>query len=290
MDCTLSANFAAGGGAIANAGSATLTMCTLSGNTAAAGGGIDNLAAASATLEDTLVAANVDSGGAASDIGGANAANVTGTFDVVGTGGSGGITGTGDVILTTLAGLGLAPLGNYDGPNATIALLPGSPAIGAGTAIDGIIADERGELLDTPAPDVGAFQSQGFVVTPVTGSTPQTTIIGTDFSDPLAVTVTANNPDEPVADGVATFAINPACRCASANLFGHLCGDHKWRTRAGDGHGELSGGILHRHRVNGHDGDRRVRPDEPVATDFFGSRQSDDGLRYRQRDGHGYAG
>jgi Bacterial Ig-like domain (group 3) len=217
-NCTLSGNLAAGGGAIANSGTATLAMCTLSGNTAAVGGGIDNISVATATLEDTLVAANVDSGGAASDIGGANAAGVTGTFDVVGTGGSGGITGTGDIILTTLAGLGLAPLGSYDGPNATIALLPGSPAIGAGTEIEGIITDERGELLDTPAPDVGAFQSQGFGLTPATGSTPQVTITGTAFSDPLAVTVTANNPDEPVAGGVTTFTVNPASGGASADL------------------------------------------------------------------------
>ena len=59
--------------------------------------------------------------------------------------------------------------------------------------------------LDSPDPDIGAFQSQGFTLTPVAGSTPQSSAIGTAFVYPLAVTVTANNPVEPVDGGVVTF-------------------------------------------------------------------------------------
>ena len=52
----------------------------------------------------------------------------------------------------------LAPLGYYGGPTQTMALLPGSPAIGAGAA-SGITTDQRGFSLDSPI-DIGAFQVQ----------------------------------------------------------------------------------------------------------------------------------
>ena len=79
-------------------------------------------------------------------------------------------------------------LGNYGGPTETMALLPGSPAIGAGIALSGVTTDQRGEPLDSPAPDIGAYQTQGFTVTPVAGSTPQAVAAGDAFANPLAVT------------------------------------------------------------------------------------------------------
>ena len=39
-------------------------------------------------------------------------------------------------------------------------LLFGSPAIGAGIAVNGVKTDQRGEPLDTLNPDIGAFQTQ----------------------------------------------------------------------------------------------------------------------------------
>ena len=53
--------------------------------------------------------------------------------------------------------------------------------------------------------DIGAFESEGFTLTPVTGSTPQSAVVNTAFSNPLTVTVAANNPMEPVNGGVVTF-------------------------------------------------------------------------------------
>ena len=47
-------------------------------------------------------------------------------------------------------GLGLAPLGDYGGPTQTMALLPGSPAIGKGVAVAGVTTDQRGFALDSP--------------------------------------------------------------------------------------------------------------------------------------------
>ena len=96
-------------------------------------------------------------------------------------------------------------------------LLPGSAALGTGTAIPGVSTDQRGEPL-AAIPDIGAFQSQGFILTVVPGSTPQGAVIGTAFTNPLAVTVTAIDPIEPVAGGLVSFTANPAQNGASASL------------------------------------------------------------------------
>ncbi len=181
---TVSGNSASGfdgGGALWNAGTAALTNCTVSGNSGIYVGGLYlTYGSSTTTLTNTIVAG--DSG--YNEIGfGA----YSGTNNLIG----------GDPLL--------APLGNYGGPTQTMALLPGSPAIGMGTAVSGITTDQRGEPLDSP-PDIGAFQSQGFTLTPVPGSTPQSSQIGSPFADPLAVTVTANNPVEPVDGGVVNFA------------------------------------------------------------------------------------
>ena len=44
----------------------------------------------------------------------------------------------------------LAPLGQYGGPTETIALLPGSPALGKGIAVSGVTTDQRGWAEDSP--------------------------------------------------------------------------------------------------------------------------------------------
>ncbi len=176
-DSTISDNSAGCGGGLWNGGGTatlTLTACTISGNSAtgvpAYSGGLYNtesptLTYNTATLTDTIVAGNTDSVGGPSDIGGAQASEVTGSYNLIGTGGSGGITGgsNGNIVLTSLAGLGLAPLGDFGGPTETMALLPGSAAIGAGMAASGITADQRGFPLDS-TPDIGSFQAQSALV------------------------------------------------------------------------------------------------------------------------------
>src|SRR5262249_24191269 len=52
----------------------------------------------------------------------------------------------------------LAPLRDYGGPTQTMALLPDSPAIGAGIAIAGITTDQRGVPRGSFV-DIGALQS-----------------------------------------------------------------------------------------------------------------------------------
>ena len=218
-DCTFSGNSAAhtGGGVYCDLNTVTLNDCTMSDNHASTAGGLFNRSG-SFSLTDTIVAGNTNGSGVASDI--SAPGSLTGTYNLIGTGGSGGLTnGTNNnIVLTSLATLLLAPLGNYGGTTQTVPLLPGSAAIGQGVAVSGITTDQRGEPLDSPVPDIGAFQSQGFILTPVAGSTPQVAAVGSGFGNPVAVMVTANNLVEPVVGGMVNFTANPSLAGASAVL------------------------------------------------------------------------
>ncbi len=102
-DCTISNN---SGGGIENdsGGTATLDACTVTGNSGGLAGGLYN--DGTATLTDTIVAGNIGLlGGVASDIGGSNASEVKGTYNLIGTGGSGGIQGgtQDNIVLSSLA-------------------------------------------------------------------------------------------------------------------------------------------------------------------------------------------
>ncbi len=161
----------------------SLTNCTVSGNTAYdIGGGLANYDTLS--LTNTIVAGN--NGG-----------------DVVDSGGS--QTGSNNLIGGNLL---LSPLGDYGGPTATMALLPGSPAIGGGTSTGAPSLDQRGQPRSGHV-DIGAFQSQGFTIVPTAGSNPQSTPINQPFSKPLVFTVTSNNPAEPVDGGIVNFVVTP---------------------------------------------------------------------------------
>ena len=173
--------FGWGGSYTGNLGELTLTNCTVSGNSAAGGGGL-YADGGPVTLTNTIIAGN---GGG--DVSGA----YSGSNNLIG----------GNPLL--------APLGNYGGPTATMALLPGSPAIGGGTATGSPTTDQRG-VSRLGHVDIGAFQSLGFALLSVAGSSPQTAAVGQPFADALAVAVTANNPVEPVDGGVVSFAVIPS--------------------------------------------------------------------------------
>ena len=97
----------------------------------------------------------------------------------------------------------LAPLGDYGGPTQTMALLPGSPAIDAGTSTGAPATDQRGIARPQARVDIGAFESRGFTLTSVSGSN-QTTTVNQAFANPLVVTV-ASSYGEPVTGGVVTY-------------------------------------------------------------------------------------
>ena len=153
-----------------------MIACTVTGNSdfglANYGNGSTN---GSIALTDTIVAGN-QLNGTPTDIGGTDPAGVTGSNNLVGTGGSGGLVATNNLLNVAAPGLGV--LGSYGGSTQTVALLPGSPAIGAGVAVTGVTTDQRGDPLDSPNPDIGAFQTGGFTITAVAGSTPQSAVPG----------------------------------------------------------------------------------------------------------------
>jgi hypothetical protein len=234
---------ASGGGLYVAGGSVTLSNDTLSGNDAqggkggqggsggtsgggraaggsggnATGGGLYLVSGSTTTLANTLIAQDTltaGTGARGGSAGSASGPDVSGTVtssdhDLVGdgTGSSGFSTANGDQVGTSARPIDplLAPLGNYGGPTQTIALLPGSPALDAGTSSDAPPTDQRG--VSRPqggAPDVGAFQSQGFNFT-VSGGDNQSTPITTAFAQTLVVTVTAVDGVDPVAGGQLTF-------------------------------------------------------------------------------------
>jgi len=100
-----------------------------------------------------------------------------------------------------------------------MALLPGSPAIDAGSNAfipASITTDQRGlPRIVNGTVDIGAFESSGFTIAATLGSG-QTAGVLTAFAAPLVVTVTPSNPLEPVAGGQVTFT--PPSSGASAFL------------------------------------------------------------------------
>jgi hypothetical protein len=195
---TLSNNHSASGGAAiinTSTGNTTITNSTISGNQSGSVGAIFN-AHGAMTISNTTVTGNTSAGGAPGaaifndSTGVANVINCTitqntgGPMAVFQNNGTGqltlknsivsGNTG-GDVFKITDAGNNLiggtpllAPLGNYGGPTQTMALLPGSPAINAGTGTGAPATDQRG-IGRVGAVDIGAFESRGFAIAATSG-------------------------------------------------------------------------------------------------------------------------
>ncbi|HEX2980335.1 MAG TPA: choice-of-anchor Q domain-containing protein [Anaerolineaceae bacterium] len=127
----------------------------------------------------------------------------------------GGFTGDGNSSQDPLLGA----LGMYGGQTEVLPLLPGSAAIDAGRDDSGICtsADQRG----IPRPkgarcDLGAFESQGFVLTKTNGDGQQVEVHA-DFPKPIEVMVTSSH-GEPVNGGLVTFVSSTSG--ASAALVG----------------------------------------------------------------------
>ncbi|MBE9032626.1 filamentous hemagglutinin N-terminal domain-containing protein, partial [filamentous cyanobacterium LEGE 11480] len=132
-----------------------LRNVTVANNSANQGGGLANRFGGSLTLQNTIAASNTAS----------NDPDVAGPINSLGNNlVQNRATSTGYIASDLANGTMplLSSLGSYGGPTQTLALLPGSPAIDAGNTP--LATDQRG-LGRINAPDIGAFESQGFVIT-----------------------------------------------------------------------------------------------------------------------------
>jgi CSLREA domain-containing protein len=216
-------NYGVGGG-IYNMNTLTVTNSTFSGNTAGSeGGAIDN--------DDVLTVTNSTfSGNSANSWGAAlyNDGSATLTNSIFASSSSRGNCDGNDLPggannladdntcgsgFTNSANIVLGTLGSYGGSTQTIPLLPGSAAIDAGdntVCAAGVGSpnygaggyDQRGIARGTTC-DIGAFESRGFTMTK-TGGDIQSTPVGSNFTNPLALTVSSAY-GEPVDNGVVTF-------------------------------------------------------------------------------------
>src|SRR5581483_2120802 len=200
-NCTVSGNSApsdfVGGGLFTLAGTTTVTNCTFAANT---GGAIWNQNSSIIKLMNCTISGNT-AGTYASGVVTFGGMTLTNTIVAGNSGADTNGTFSGDHNIIGGTPL-LAPLGNYGGQNKTFALLPGSPAINAGTSTGASSTDQR-HLARVGNVDIGAVEAQIFNFSTTTGSG-QSAPVFSAFSSPLTVKITSNN-GEPVAGGQVTF-------------------------------------------------------------------------------------
>src|SRR5208337_857082 len=150
------------GGGVFSTGVVTLTNATLAADPTTSGGALDNYGAGTVTLNNTIVANRTSGGDIAGTVNGSsNFIDDSATAGGLTQGVNGNIVGVNPLLGT---------LGNYGGPTQTMPLLPGSPAIDAGStplAVDGsgnpLTTDQRGtgfaRTLNGMV-DIGAFDDQ----------------------------------------------------------------------------------------------------------------------------------
>ena len=197
--------------------SLTLINCTVTANTGVTEGGIatvdlDNVSPATTTLKNTIIANNTTPN--LSKVG-VNANVVSQGNNLASDNGSGLLTGSGDLINTNPL---LGALADNGGGTLTHALLPGSPAINAGSNTGAPTTDQRG--IDRPQltiVDIGAFESRGFTLA-VTSGSGQSAPANSAFANPLIVTVSSAF-GEPVQGGRISFTAPGSG--ASATLTGN---------------------------------------------------------------------
>jgi hypothetical protein len=163
-NCTLSNDSASSlGGGMENEGTATLTNCTLSNDSALNGGGIFNDIISTLNLTNTIVACNSAPNGPDID----NAGTVsTADHNLIGDGSGSGISngvngnlvgGNGNPVIDPK----LKDLANNGGPTQTMALEPGSLAIGHADNAAAPPTDQRGHFRRDQfgeTTDIGAFE------------------------------------------------------------------------------------------------------------------------------------
>ena len=242
---TISGNSSNRGGGIYSRGGGTVDIInsTISGNSSAdRGGGIfaRGNGGGTITLNNSTIANNIaerDGGGIFRNGGNINIANtivannqanrdgndLSGTFNTIQNSLIGDTTdatiATDNNNLTNVDPQ-LLPLGDYGGDTQTHALHPHSPALNAGNnavaTAPALTTDQRGANRFNGTIDLGAFESQGYSLTPVTGDN-QTALVNQNFSDTLTVQLTEDfaNVALPIEAIEVTFTIQPGVTGAS---------------------------------------------------------------------------
>lgn len=155
-----SAFFDRGGGIFYTLGSLHVTSSTITGNTAGTGaGGIDGSSDGVFTLNNSIVSGNYFGLSVPSNLG----KPATGDFNLLGAGND--TSGTNNVVSDNPL---LGPLADNGGPTQTHALLPGSPALDAGSSSEATDQRGLGRPVDLPsiangtgnASDIGAYEAQ----------------------------------------------------------------------------------------------------------------------------------
>jgi hypothetical protein len=138
-DSTINGNSARFGGGIASDGALSLSGCTINGNSAMYGGGIGMAVTNGAllTMRNSIIAGNRDQG-EDPDLFLRNIRLITNGHNLIGDGDPGDGYAATDLVGTSANPIDplLGPLQDNGGPTWTMALLPGSPAIGAGGPTD----------------------------------------------------------------------------------------------------------------------------------------------------------
>ncbi|MBL8169702.1 MAG: right-handed parallel beta-helix repeat-containing protein, partial [Acidobacteria bacterium] len=227
LNSTLSGNSAPNAGGFNGGGlwtnnDTTITNCTIANNAATgtdSAGGLRR-AANTTTIVNTIIAANQNNATVPDVTANGDTGITSNGFNLIGNVGAlgslfnqtGDQTGTGANPLNPVIGI----LGANGGTTSTQALLPGSPAINAGTNSGAPATDQRG-IARVGTTDIGAFESRGFTLAIASGS-PQSTAVNTTFANPLTVAVSSDS-SEPVNGGLITFT--PPGGGASATLNGN---------------------------------------------------------------------
>ena len=186
------------GSGYTSACSMSVTNCTVANNP---GGGIYVTAAPrlTLTLDNSIVALNNGNSSGTPDVSTLPIESLVASNDLIGVGSAGLTNGVNVNIVGTQAtpiDPMLGPLQNNGGPTPTMALLPGSPAIGAGSgalAVDAngnpLTTDQRGEprIVDGTV-DIGAYEAQQEATTTTVTASPTTSVSGQSVT--LTATVT----------------------------------------------------------------------------------------------------
>jgi predicted outer membrane repeat protein len=174
----------------------TLDHLTIANSTASASGAVLWLYNTVAGLTNSLIAGNSPDG---VQTYGSGAFAPTSANNLVGVGNWAGLANGVNGNLVGVINPGLGALATNGGPTPTIALLPGSPAINAGTSADGVTTDQRGLPRDGQ-PDIGAFEFQG-------GPPAFTSANSATFATSLAntFTVTASGNPAPMLSTASTL-------------------------------------------------------------------------------------